>query len=376
MKIQIFHATAGYGHKKVAQVLEQAFQRRGLKQDEVRIYDALDETPFVFRKTYPASYYYMVKYAPALWGAAYESLDRRGVDRCLRPLRSAFNRFHGAAILKRVQREDPDHLICTHFFTAELFATAKKKGRLRAKLTTVVTDFYPHAFWVNDITDQYWVMNETSRQAMKAWGVNLDTVHAGGIPVDSVCLPTGRKEAILQRFNFSKDRFTLLITSGSFGLGPYIQILKILEKYKDRLQCFVVCGHNQKMRETLEREKFKVPVRIFGFVDFMPDLMEASDLVLAKPGGATTVETLAKGVPMIVLHPIPGQEMRNAHFLKEKKASFFMNEPEEIEGILDMILADPAKLEEAKHNVHIIAKPYAADDLATLILGEKKGNKR
>ena len=123
------------------------------------------------------------------------------------------------------------------------------------------------------------------------------------------------------------------------------------------------------MKEQLESMRFSFPVKVFGFVDFMPELMEASDLLVAKSGGATTVESLAKGIPMVVLHPIPGQETRNAKFLKQTNAAFFMQAPEQIKPILYAVLTYPDMLKSKRAAVASIARPRATEDAVKFILG-------
>jgi len=368
MKILLFHASAGYGHKKVAEVVAKEFRLRGLSQDEVKVIDALDLTSKFFADSYRGIYFNCVKYIPDAWGWVYELLDKAKVYRWVRPIRSRYNRIVGQKLLDLVRQENPDHIICTHFLSAELFASAKLRGEIQATLTTVITDFYPHTFWVNEGTDFYWVMNDVSKADLLRRGVDEKKVMARGMPVDSIFKPTGRRNEILSKWRFAPDRFTLLITSGSFGLGPYSEILRNLSAYGDRLQCFVVCGNNQEMKAALDKERFDFPVQVFGFVNFMDELMEASDLLLAKPGGATTVESLAKGVPMIVLNPIPGQETRNARFLKEQDASFFMKSPDEIKPIFQAIFEYPELMDAKCKAVAAVAKPHATDDLVSFIL--------
>ena len=365
MKISIFHAEAGHGHAKVAEVIRNAFLARGVAAGDVTLEDALDATPFFFRRLYPAAYFYSVKYTPSLWGWFYERLDRPRVYGCFRPFRHFANRLMGNALLERVIRETPDVVIATHFFSAQLFAQAKREGTLKARLITVITDFYPHTFWVNDGTDFYWVMGEESRKALQKHGVPPEKIAAGGIPVDGRFKPSGRKREFLAKWGFTNDRLTILMTGGSFGLGPVESLLQECEAFKERIQCFVVCAHNADLHAALERKNFPFPVRVFGFVDFMADLMEASDLLIAKPGGSTTTEAIVKGLPMVVLRPIPGQEARNAMLLKEHNAAFFMEKPEQIKPILQTVLNAPEILESKKRALQKLAKPHAAEDLVT-----------
>lgn len=366
MNIRIFHATAGHGHKKVAEVIAQTFQKRG--RETVQVLDVLDETPGLMKVVYPASYFYAVKYAPKLWGWFYEMLDKPAFYRWVYPIRRLHNALMGASLLRKLQKEQPDVLVNCHFFTAEHFAHAKRKGLLKAKLITVITDFFPHSFWVNEGTDYYWVMGEEGKKELIRRGVAESQIIAGGIPVAEVFKPTGRKESLLQRWNFKKDRLTLLFTSGSFGLGPQEAILKELAPFKDQIQCLVVCGNNKELQQRLQSQTWPFPVQVFGFVDFMADLMEASDLMLAKSGGSTTTESLAKGLPMIILDPIPGQETRNAQLLLARNASFSMSEPAQIKTIMKAVLENPKLLQNKHLEIRKMARPNAAEDFVTFIL--------
>ena len=130
----------------------------------------------------------------------------------------------------------------------------------------------------------------------------------------------------------------------------------------------MVCGNNENLRRVLEKHTFPFPVTIFGFIDFMADLMEASDLIIAKSGGSTTTEALTKGIPMIVIAPIPGQETRNADVLKSRNAAFFMQHPEQILTILRAVLDHPETLAAKKTEIQRLAKPDAAKNLVDTLL--------
>ena len=87
----------------------------------------------------------------------------------------------------------------------------------------------------------------------------------------------------------------------------------------------------------------KIPAKIFGFVNNIHELMDASDIVISKPGGLTASEVLAKAKPMIIIDPIPGQEQRNCEYLLEAGAAVRLYEPEDAPYKVQSILGDPAR---------------------------------
>lgn len=368
MKIHLYHANAGHGHRKVAEVIAETFHKRGLPEGEVKIWDALDFTPPFFKALYPALYFNSIKYFPKIWGWFYEKLDLKFPYHFLKSLRHLHNRIMAGRLLRHVQVEKPDVILCTHFLSAEFFASAKAKKQIQSLLITVITDFLPHSFWINEGTDFYWIMGEDGKKELMRRGVLESQIIAGGIPCADAFKPSGLKNEILKKWQFDPERFTLLITSGSFGLGQQEAILSELVAFRERVQCFVVCGNNHALYQDLKTKDWPFPVEILGFVDFMPDLMEASDLVIAKSGGATSTESLAKGLPMVIFESIPGQETRNAKILLENDVSFTMSEPAQIKIILKAIFDHPEVLKKKREQIKKLAKPHAADDLVTFVL--------
>ena len=371
MRVALIHASAGHGHAKAAEAVREGLLASGVPKEQILVLDALDETPGWFRKLYTSVYYYSVKHAPELWGGAYALSDGSFVYRTIvRPLRRWVNGGVGKGLLKRMIREKPDAILFTHFLAPEVLGWAKETGQISSLLVTVVTDFFPHSFWINPGTDHYWVMSEEGEEILKRRGIPEEKMTAGGIPVALRFRPQGRKKELRRREGLEEERFTILITSGSFGLGPAGEVLDSLRDFGNKIQVMVVCGRNQTQYRLLEEKKYPFQTRLYGFVSHMDERMEASDLVVAKPGGATTAESLAKGVPLVVLEPIPGQEMGNARLLKERNASFFLGKPSDIQIIMKGILDYPVVLEEKKRSIQRLAKPDAALELARFVLKE------
>ncbi len=373
MRIILLHASAGYGHYKVAEAIREGLIASGVRESEIVLKDALDETPPWFKHIYTSLYFNSVKYTPWLWGASYELADHAFSYQMFgRHLRRIVNGLMGKRLVELLFREKPDAVVCTHFMAPEVIGYLKTAGLTGAYLLTVITDFDPHTFWVNPGTDHYWVMSDEGKLDLERRGVPPEQITAGGIPVSLKFRPAGKKEEVRRREGLELNRFTIFITSGSFGLGPAKEVIGMLEEFSKSVQALVVCGKNEDQFKSLKNLCPSFPLKVYGFVSNMDELMEASDLLVAKPGGATTSESLAKGVPMIVLAPIPGQETGNANLLKQRNAAFFLGRSSDIRTLVKGILDYPQVLEEKKRSIQKLAKPDAALNLARFLLSKIK----
>ncbi len=373
MQVAILHASAGAGHQKAAESIHEALKASGVSESNLLLRDALDDTPPWFKKIYTSVYFNSVKYTPGLWGASYDLAEHPFVYRNLiKPVRTILNSGVGRSLAERMKNENPKVILFTHFLAPELLGRLKTRGEISSHLISVVTDFVPHAFWINPGTDHYWVMSEEGKEILEKQGVPPSKITAGGIPIAACFKPQGKKKEVRRKEGLSEDRFTVLLTSGSFGLGPTVDVLEALASFGERIQAIVVSGLNKDLLRTLEAKQFPFRTKLYGFVSHMDELMEASDLIIAKPGGITTSESLAKGVPMVVMDPIPGQEMGNARILKERNAAFFLGKPADIQVIVKGILDYPEVLAEKKHEIERLAKPNSSADLASFVLNQIK----
>jgi processive 1,2-diacylglycerol beta-glucosyltransferase len=140
------------------------------------------------------------------------------------------------------------------------------------------------------------------------------------------------------------------------------------------LEIVVVTGHNAKAKENVSA--VPVPprhrVKILGFTEQIDELMAVADIVLSKPGGLTTSETLARGAVMAIVNPTPGQESRNSDFLLENGAAVKINNVATMPMKLGKLLNDPKRIAALKENARRLAKPHAAFDVARMALSYVK----
>ena len=111
--------------------------------------------------------------------------------------------------------------------------------------------------------------------------------------------------------------------------------------------------------------------RILGYTDRMHELMHSSDLFIGKPGGLTTSEALACGLPMAVFSPIPGQEERNSDHLLEEGAGLRCNELTTLPFKLDRLLADPVRLAAMRRAAAAMGRPHAARTIVETLLADR-----
>ena len=109
-------------------------------------------------------------------------------------------------------------------------------------------------------------------------------------------------------------------------------------------------------------------VKILEFTNQVPELMSISDLVVTKPGGMTTTESLASHLPMIIINPIPGQEEENAEFLESNQIAIWIKKNDNVEIIINELFSTPDILEKMKKNTNILAKPHSTQNICEILL--------
>jgi processive 1,2-diacylglycerol beta-glucosyltransferase len=231
---------------------------------------------------------------------------------------------------------------------------------------TVTTDFETHRLWVHDPCDGYFTATEEGACYLRSWGVApaVDVIPTG-IPIHPVFSEPKTRAECLARQGLSGDRPVVLQLAGGFGVGPIEKLHRALLDVEIPLEIVVVTGRNEKAREQLTAipASLRHRVKILGFTDQIDELMGAADLVVSKPGGLTTSETLARGAVMVIVNPIPGQESRNSDFLLENGAAIKVNNLATLAHKVTVLLRDAERLAQLKANARRLGRPRAAFDV-------------
>ena len=388
MKILIFYASYGGGHLNAAKSIND-YIINNYPNNDVELIDCMKYVNKTIEKLTTAAYREMAKKAPWAWGKIYSD-SQKGP---LAHLSSRSNKIMAIKLLRLLREKQPDVIISTHPFGSQMCSYLKRKNKITAKIATIMTDFSPHDQWLvgHKFTDYFFVANDKMKNYLISKEIDENKIFVTGIPISNRFLKIYNKQEILDTYNLSENKFTVLFFGGGeFGLGK-TKTAEIFESFvqeslKNKIQIIAIAGKNPKMKASFKEivSKYSVNttttnttditnnVKILEFTNQVPELMSISDLVVTKPGGLTTSESLASHLPMLIINPIPGQEEENAEFLEDKGIAIWLRKNDDSKLIIENLLADNKKLNLMKENTKLLARPHSTETICKMILGTEQ----
>ncbi len=340
-RVLIVAMSVGGGHGKAGQAIATAIH--ALAPDwEVRSIDLRDHAAGWFRSLYVAGYLFIVRRIPWLWGWLYHHPPKRGgtlppwlLKRALRP----FERL--------VRDWRPDAILATQITASEAAAALRSRGIHRGAAATVVTDFDAHPSWRSEQIDLFFVPDEDIRRRLIVTGIPAERLVATGVPIDPVFEQPHDAAALKARHGLRPDVPVVLLMGGSLGLGPMEAGVRELLASGRPLELLVVAGHNAALRQRLEAlgPSGESRLHVFGFIDFVAELMAVSDLYVSKPGGLSMTEAMTVGVPTLAIAPLAGQEVANGRHLASQGVVECLKPGESLAAAVERLLGDPGARE-------------------------------
>jgi processive 1,2-diacylglycerol beta-glucosyltransferase len=365
-RILILHASVGSGHKRAADALARAFRMR--QPGQVWVEDTLDHAALLFRQAYTRTYLELSDRAPALWGYSYYSTDKPE-SQAFKDLRTLVDNIGVLGMGRMMRRRQPEAIVCTHFLPVHLLSRRKGHARLPQPLYCVVTDYTAHMFWAYNEVDGYFVATEEVRELLVERGVPPTIIHVTGIPVDPT-LVSAKDSAAIRRVRELGAGPVLTFFGGGLDSERVRAVVARLLASDVCGTLIVVAGRNAQLAEALADLEGSPALRliVLGFVDYVDDLVVASDLVITKPGGLIVSEVLARGVPLLLVDPIPGQEDWNADYVTSVGAGLQLRMMASLPETVARLMADRGRIEAMRLCAREVGRPRAALDIVDHVL--------
>ncbi|MBR2786844.1 MAG: glycosyltransferase [Clostridia bacterium] len=374
-KILILYAKYGGGHLSAANAINTYIKENYSDIADVKNIDCIEFISPFFSKASTGAYTKIVQKAPKLWKKLYYGARNNFIS----PISTRLNKVMSKKLSKLFKEYSPDIVISVHPFASQMSNILKKKG-LNCTLATVFTDFATHPQWLvgNEYCDYFFVSNANMKlDLINNYSVPENKIFVVGIPLaPAFSLPID-DNATYEKYNLNRDKkLILFFGGGEFGLCQKvtIQLLKSLTKFMYEYQIVAISGKNEELHNKfleISNDLNNNDLHVLSYTTDVPALMHISSLVVTKPGGLTSSESLASHLPIIIINPIPGQEEENAEFLENSGVAVWAKTNDDIDTIIDKILRDGHELEIMREKCVSVAKPHATRDICEILLNTK-----
>jgi len=365
-KVLILTADAGFGHRSVANAVAAALEEKYADELVYEIVNPLDDkrTP-TFLHDSQSDYTKWVREVPELYKLGYEASDSLLPTQMLE---RALIVLMGDIMHDIIKQAQPDVILCTYplYQSAITFYGSRRN---HVPVYTVITDLSTvHRMWFHRKVDGCLVPNSLVADLATSYGVNPEKVTITGIPVHpNVVRETRSKTEIRKELGWELDIPTVLAV-GSKRVERLVDTLNIINHFGGPVQLVVVAGKDERLLQELNQFEWHIPAHVYNFVENMPAFMHASDLIICKAGGLIVTESLACGLPMILIDIIPGQETGNAEYVTALGAADLAETPVAVlESLSHLIKHDQTLLKQRVENARRIGQPRSAYKTAAIL---------
>lgn len=365
--ILILYSDTGGGHRAAAQALERSLQNLE-PATQVNLVDPLIGEGKGLVKALARLYSPIIRHSRQAWGVIYHTTNS---SISLRTLLAILGGQVEIRVETAILKFHPDLVVSVHPLLNHVSFQAIRNLGLSIPLATVVTDLVGvHRSWINESSDLVIVPTDIAAQACRR-RVPPTRLKTLGMPIDPRFGPPGNEDKLLTlpALGLNLKLPTLLILGGGDGAGPLVRQVLALSGQTHPWQIIAVCGRNSKAQKRLEMWESKVPLAVLGFVDNMPELMKASDLVISKAGPGAIAEALATQRAMILTGYLPGQESDNIDFVVSR--GFGLYEPHVrglIEAVTSMLADNSRRLKQMQAAATATGQSHASSKIARALL--------
>lgn len=324
--ILILTAQFGAGHVSVSNAIKDLMSEYNY---DVIVENFIDASVPIMNKPMIKLYESNTKYTPGLYNYYYYL--RKSFD----PRLDLSNKIYSPNLIQYILEINPDLIISTFPLAASCVDNFKNKyPNKNIPTLTIITDVVDSLEWIFNSTNMYFVPSLEIKNRFMQKGINPDKVKVTGVPINKNFYHLEKTKSDKLRLTFMGGGRGLFDVSESY----FYLIDELLEKNKDLFEISIVTGKNKKLYNNLTTKKPLKNIKVLGFIDNMPNLLQNTDLLITKPGGATLFEAIHTNTPVIVKNPKIGQEIENSKFIIDKGIGLIYNDEEDLTHILNNLL--------------------------------------
>ncbi|MDP3993889.1 MAG: hypothetical protein Q8P75_02840, partial [bacterium] len=325
------------------------------------------EGPFV--KSSTAIYIKILKYIPWLWGFFYTN---RFFQALSLPLRIPFASFKIKKFRAFFEKEKPDLILCTHPAGTALVSYLKKTGEYQGPLVVSFSDFHFQPFWIFPRVDRYLVMTPEQKQQVASYGFAPQRIIVTGLPVNEVFSGSYQEADVAKEFGLLRTKPVIVIMGGSRGWGIRLPDIEAVLASEYDVQAAVITGTDERLKQEVKRLGEKYPGRLTAFSNLSNEqvakLFAIAKILVTKPGGLSIAQALLRGLPMVLVNPLPAMEELNQDYLIQRGIAVVAKTPAEVRSWTERLLRDKKMYSMQKANMKRLYFPNASAAAARAII--------
>lgn len=345
--ILILSAGFGGGHTAAALAVKESVLRQhpGLN---IEILDLLELLFPSFSSGIYASYRLMVSRAGFIYNYFYRHKQEGKDIFQRRPLKDLLMFKLG----KIIDRINPQVIISTFPLCAAYASFLKLHHMPYLSLATCITDIVDGREWIFPGVDLYLVPNQNVKDSLISLGVKKSLIAACGIPLRSEFFHPAQAEWSSSPYQLQPDARLILIMGGGHGHLPKEAAFYHWLDSLPETNSLVICGSNRQLLNRLQRMNRTGGLRYYAYSYDIAELMKRADFIVTRAGGVTIMESIASSLPMLIYHPVLGQEMQNTAYIESRGLGKVARDSEELPAMISYLLNNPSELEQIKARIH------------------------
>jgi processive 1,2-diacylglycerol beta-glucosyltransferase len=368
MKVLILSISTGQGHHATGQAIEAEFQNMGVICKTLDAYEYIEP---ILSELVSKGYLLSTAYAKRLSSKVYDIVVKKNKPVNKYSVPKITNTVWARDLRHYIDEYEPDVIICTHVLSATLVNIMKEKNWIKALTVGIVTDFTVHPLWEEcRLIDYYVTPSELLEFQIARKGLEPGKMLPLGIPIKPKF--SDRMDRMEARKLLGLDLYkrTILLMSGSMGYGKIDESIEKLDSLDIDFQVIVVCGNNKRMYQKVSELQTRKRFDIYGYVDNVDIMMDAADCIITKPGGITSSEAMAKGLPMIMINPIPGHEMRNAEFMLNNGLALYATKSFPLNEAVFSLFKHPDRISYLRGTIELYGRQHSSQNLCKFLVKE------